>query len=196
MEASISDDRKCALLNKLHWMKYRDKCTKHDILSPVGYCHSVVRCFPAGWIFLCRMVKVSNTVTNLQHGISLTTEACLDILWWFYFLPGWPDMSLILSNRRILSVAYTNASGLHGWGAHWDGRWLQPCWSVPQTEMDITWKELFAILLAVYTWVCFWTCQKILFHCDNQSIVDIWDKGSTHVTHTMALVHYFLCQYS
>jgi len=29
--------------------------------------------------------------------------------------------------------------------------------------------------------------QKILFHCDNQTVVDIWDKASTYVTQTMAL---------
>jgi len=34
----------------------------------------------------------------------------------------------------------------------------------------------------------FWLRRKILFHCDNKSVVNIWDKGSTCATHTMALV--------
>ena len=54
--------------------------------------------------------------------------------------------------------------------------------------MDITWKELFAIVAAVHTWGSFWSRQKILFHCDNQAVVDIWSRGSTRAPHLMALV--------
>ena len=28
----------------------------------------------------------------------------------------------------------------------------------------------------------------MLFHCDNQAVVDIWKSGSTHASETMALV--------
>ena len=45
-----------------------------------------------------------------------------------------------------------------------------------------------AIVVAVHTWGSFWSCQKILFHCDNWAVVDIWDKGSTCAPHTMGLV--------
>ena len=54
--------------------------------------------------------------------------------------------------------------------------------------MDITWKELFAIVVAVHTWGSSRSRQKILFHCDNRAVVDIWDKGSTRAAHTMGLV--------
>ena len=30
--------------------------------------------------------------------------------------------------------------------------------------------------------------EKILFHCDNQALVDIWESGSTRAKETMALV--------
>ena len=55
--------------------------------------------------------------------------------------------------------------------------------------MDITWKELFAIVMAVHTWGVLWQRQKILIHCDNQAVVRIWESGSTHAKNTMALVH-------
>ena len=83
---------------------------------------------------------------------------------------------------------YTDASGLYGWGAYWEGRWLQSHWSPAQLEMDITWKEVFPIVLAVHTWGSLWSRHKILFHCDNQTVVDIWERGCTRATHTMALV--------
>ena len=54
--------------------------------------------------------------------------------------------------------------------------------------MDITLKELYSIMVAVHTWGPLWQCQKILFHCYNKAVVDIWDKGSTRAVQLMALV--------
>ena len=133
-----------------------------------------------------------DTVTRLHHHhISLTTEAYLDIQWWLEALPCRSGTSLILNTRWIPSSAlslYTDASGMHGWGAYWEGRWIQSHWSQPQSSMDITWKELFAIVLAVHTWGSPWSRKKIFFHCNNQAVVEIWDKGSTGAPHTMGLV--------
>ena len=65
---------------------------------------------------------------------------------------------------------------------------LQAHWSPAQLGLPILWKELFAIVNAVNSWGHLWTKKKILFHCDNHSVVDIWRKGSTRDTATMALV--------
>jgi len=127
------------------------------------------------------MINLSNTVVQLHCRISLTTEADLDIQWWLEFLPCWSGTSLILNTRWTPSLAlnlYTDASRMHGWGAYWDGMRIQSHWSLSSGNMDITWKELFAIVLAICHSVGF---QKILFHCDNQAVVEIWERGSTHV---------------
>jgi len=70
----------------------------------------------------------------------------------------------------------------------WKGRWIQSHWSPSQSNIDIIWKELFAIVAAVHTWGSLWSRQKKLFHCDIQAVVDIWDRGSTCCPHTMGLV--------
>ena len=43
--------------------------------------------------------------------------------------------------------------------------------------------------MAVHTWGSLWQRKRILFHCDNQAVVDIWESGSTRASETMALVH-------
>ena len=83
---------------------------------------------------------------------------------------------------------FTDVSGAQGWDAFWNGRWLQSHWSQQQSLMPIVWKELYAIVCAVHTWGHLWTKHKILFHCDNAAVVDIWRKGTTHNPKTMALV--------
>ena len=42
--------------------------------------------------------------------------------------------------------------------------------------------------MAVHTWGSLWQRKKILFHCDNIAVVDIWESGSTCASETMALV--------
>jgi len=53
-----------------------------SLIGKLSFCCKVV---PAGRIFLCRMINLSNTVTQLHYRNSLTTEACLDIQWWLNF---------------------------------------------------------------------------------------------------------------
>ena len=80
--------------------------------------------------------------------------------------------------------SYTDTSGLQGWDAHWDGRWLQSHWSPLQSNMDITWKELFAIVVAVHMGLCL-----ALAKFSSIVITTLWSTwGSTYAPHTMTLV--------
>ena len=153
MEASILSEKKYELLHELHWMTHKDSCTKKELLSLIGKLSFCCKVLPAGRIFLRRMIDLSTSVTRLNHHIPLTTKAQLYIQWWINFLPRWSGKCLILSNKWTPSPTlhlYTDASGLHGWGAYWSGRWLQSSWTPAQQHMDITWKELFAIVSAVH----------------------------------------------
>ena len=91
----------------------------------------------------------------MHHHIRLTADAHLDMRWWLDLLPQWSGKTLILENHWTPSTSmqlFTDASGTYGWGAYWNGKWLQGKWSEAQLHMDITWKELFAIVMAVHTW--------------------------------------------
>ena len=55
--------------------------------------------------------------------------------------------------------------------------WLQSEWSPKQTKQDIVWKELCTIVSTVNTCGHNWARRKIIFHCDNITVVDIWKKG-------------------
>ena len=98
---------------------------------------------------------------------------------------------MILESKWTLSSAmqlFTDASGSKGWGAL-SNHWLQSEWSPEQSAQDIVWKELYAIVSAMNTWGHLWSKRKILFHCDNNIVVDIWQKGLlTHCKEIMALI--------
>ena len=83
---------------------------------------------------------------------------------------------------------YTDASGTEGWGEYWSGKWIRDHWSPEQQEMSTAWKELYAITVAAHTWGTFWKHLKIVFNCDNLTVVTVWQKGTSKSPEIMALV--------
>ena len=191
MTAGISPEHKVDLLLSIQALRQKDKCTKHQLLSLVGKLSFACKVVPAGRIFLRRLIDLSCKVKRMHHHIRLCTDAHLDLDWWLAFLPHWNGTSNILESKWSTSPSmslFTDASGSLGWGADWSGHWIQSHWSPQQAKQDIVWKELFAIASAVNTWGHQWPRKKILVHCDNQAVVDIWKKGTTNCPQVMALV--------
>ena len=91
---------------------------------------------------------------------------------------------------------FTDVAGSHGFGACWNGQWLCESWleQHQQKSFSIAWKELYAIVIAADTWASKWTGKRLLFHCDNHAVVDIWRKKTTKDKHLMQLVRslYFI----
>ena len=174
-------------------MIQRRKCTKQQLISLIGKLLFACKVVPAGRIFLCKMIDLSCSVTRIHHHIRLilTKDAQLDMYWWVNFLPQWSGTSCILQTKWTTTISmnlYTDASGILGWGAYWSGRWLQAHWSLNNCKKDIVWKEIFAIAAAVNSGGHYWRQKKVLFHCDNQSVCDIWRRGSSRPPEVMALV--------
>lgn len=191
MTASISEERKQDLISSLQSLLHHKKCTKRQLLSLIGKLSFAGKVLPAGRIFLRRLIDTSCAVSHLHHHIRLTKEARLDMYWWLKFLPKWNGSHCILQTKWTPSPGmhlYTDASGSHGWGAYWHGRWIQAQWPIEHINNDIMWKELYAIAAAINTWGHHWERKKVLFHCDNQAVCDIWHKGSTKQPETMALI--------
>ena len=54
---------------------------------------------------------------------------------------------------------------------------------------SIQWKELYPTVLSCLLWGDQWSGKKLLFHCNNQAVVDIWASGSSQDPLTMHLVY-------
>ena len=188
MIAGISLERKQDLLSSIQFLRKKNKCTKHQLLSLVSKLSFACKVVPAGRIFLHCLINLSCTVSHMHHHLRLCSDAYLDLDWWLSFLPTWNGTSHILETSWSTSPSmylFTDASGILDWGAYWSGNWIQAQWSSDQMDRNITWKELFS---AVNTWSHQWPRNKALVHCDNQAVIDIWKKGTTKCPEVMALV--------
>ena len=83
---------------------------------------------------------------------------------------------------------YTDACGDIGFGAYWNGQWLQDHWPPQHSDKSIAWKELFAVVTATLAWGAQWSKKRILFHCNNMAVCDIWKRGSCRNKEIMQLV--------
>ena len=190
MQASITAKRKEELLVAIADILTKRTCTKQQLLSVIGKLAFTCKVVPPGRIFLRCLIDLSTTVGPIHHHVTLNSEARADLSWWKQFLPDWPGSSLLLESHWSLAPdmeLYTDASN-RGYGAFWAGKWLSTTWPPAQQGLSIAWRELYAIVVACSTWGKHWKRKRILFHCDNAAVVDVWRKGSCKCPKLMILV--------
>ena len=88
---------------------------------------------------------------------------------------------------------YTDASAIHGYGAFFNGAWFRGSW-LPhkqlnsETGISIAWQELYAIVMGATAWGNQWAGHRIIAHCDNLAVVNIWGRNSSKSPTIMTLV--------
>ena len=192
-ELSLPPGKLQEILSLLGTWRLRKRCKKRQLLSLIGKLAFAARVAPAGRFFLRRLIDLSCSVQHPHHHIYLNASSRADIEWWYSFLPSWNGKSIFLDLNWTSNVSldlFTDASGIHGYGAYFQGAWFRQDWLPHQLSRDIQWKELFAIVVAAATWGDHWHGKKIRFLCDNNSIVQSWEKGSCKNRQVMSLLRY------
>ena len=192
METSLPDDKLQALLTELQSWSSCNKCLKRELLSLIGKLNFACRIIPAGRIFLRRLIDLSTLARLPHHHVTMNREARRDITWWLQFLPTWNGRAIIPEPHWTKSPdleLFTDASGSLGFGIFYMGHWISKPWPPQLQDRSIQWKELYPIAIACLIWGQQWSGKKLLFHCDNQTVVDIWASGTSRDPLIMHLVH-------
>lgn len=191
MSLKLPEEKFAELVSLIAEWKTKKKCTKRDLLSLVGKLSFASKVIPSGRIFLRRLIILSTTVKQLSHRISLNSEARKDILWWAEYLPSWNGRYKILNPATTpchdLNI-FTDASGEIGYGIYNDGEWVSQKWPEAVKAKSIQWKELFPVYLCCLLWASSFRGKRLLFHCDNLAIVNIWSAQSSKCPEIMAIL--------
>ena len=200
MEIRLPEDKLQDLLSELDFWVNRKKCTKKELQSLIGKLSFASKVVPCSHLFIHRLIDLCKSIKCQHHHIFLNQEARQDILWWLEFLPRWNGRSFILQREWTLANdlnLFTDASGTIGFGIYYQGEWLAEPWPdhIIQSVYSIQWKEIFPIFVAATIWGHQWSTKKILFHSDNQTVVDVWQNGSVKCPYLAHLLHQilFLC---
>lgn len=84
-------------------------------------------------------------------------------------------------------------------GPFFQGKWLQLQWPTQWSTVHIMSKELLPIVLSCAVWGPLLARHKVLFQCDNSSVIAALHKGSakdTTVMHLLRCLWFFVAHYN
>ena len=189
-ETRLPDDKLVKLMETLSDWSSRHSATKKDLLSLIGSLSFAAKVVPPGRTFIRRLIDLSCTVSGLSDVITLDDEAKLDIHWWRSFVQEWNGRSFFHDLSWTKSPQFelfTDASDI-GYGGFYQGHWFFGEWENGLASEAIMVRELYPIALCCSLWGSEWSGRKLLFHCDNESVVVAWRKGTCRNRNAMALI--------
>ena len=175
MQMRLPQDKLLDARLKIDSVYRRKKVSLRQLQSLIGTLSFACKVIVPGRVFLRRVIDLTCGEHNQEHLIRLNVEARLDLSAWRIFLHSFNGVSMLLSNAWVSSDAvrlFSDASAL-GFAAIYGTRWCQgrfpPSWS----HTNIAVKELLPIVLAVQFWGPIMANSRMLFMCDNMSIVAV-----------------------
>ena len=195
LQARLPEEKLAALLQELdqfsHLHSSQHTCTKRQLLSLIGKLAFACKVIPAGRIFLRRLIDTAHSVDSLEMAIPLTDDTAKDVNWWLQFASQWNGIAFFLDPAWTPAhefQLFTDAAGNLGYGTYWNGQWFSQPWPSHLSSKSIEWKELYAIVIACETWGRYWSGKRLLFHCDNEAVVQVWQSGRSRCPDLMDLV--------
>ena len=168
----------------------RRSCRRRELESLVGTLHHACCVVKPGRTFLRRVIDLLRlpSATRGHHHIRLNREFRADLCWWNTFASHWNGVAIIPCLAEPAFSVTTDASGSWGCGG-WSGHsWFQLEWSREARNRSISFKELFAGLLAATVWGRRWRGHRVRWLCDNQPAVFAVNQRSCRDGQMMGLV--------
>ena len=182
MEARVPDDKLLRIRTQLAAWLGKQKATKREILSLVGLLQHTTKVVKSGRTSFSRMYSSAAKLRELHYYTKLTKGFRSDLHWWHVFVNSWNGISFLESiHSRTVADYYiaTVASGSWGCGGWFIEHWFQYAWPPDWSSINIMAKELVPIVLSCAVWSPLLSKRHTEFHCDNQSFVNVINKGSS-----------------
>ena len=191
MEARLPEDKLLRIRTQLAAWLGRKKATKREILSLVGLLQHATKVVKPGRTFISRMYSKAAKLKELHYYTNLTKDFQSDLHWWHIFVNSWNGISFFESIHPQTTADYhitTDALGSWGCGGCFNEHWLQYAWPTGWSSVSIMAKELVPIVFSSAVWGPLLSKRSIEFRCDNRSLVDAINKGSSKDNMVMHLL--------
>ena len=196
-EARLPHDKLERLQEELKGWTTKKSATLVQLQSLIGSLNFACKVVPPGRPFLQRIINLTIGLKKPFHHVRLNQEFYLDIEMWQYFLKSWNGKAFFLNNYWESSnelLLFTDASGSLGYGGLFGPQWFQGAWQPHQVlgceNVSIAWQELYAIVVACAIWGKQWVRKRVLFKCDNLSVVHIINGKKAKCPKIMHLIRY------
>jgi hypothetical protein len=148
-----------------------------------------------GRAFLRRLIGSTIPLKAPHHVTRVNKSIKGDLNMWLTFLDNYNGVSVFRDQVEITNGElefFTDAAASIGMGIYLKGKWAQAKWGdhfQAETEgNNITFLEYFPILVALHIFGEEVRNKKVLFHCDNAAVVEIFNQQTSKCPRVMDLV--------
>ena len=191
MVARLPEDKLDKVRSLLSAMVNKRKVTLRELQSLLGLLNFCCQVVDPGRCFLRRLTDLTKKVVKPHHRITLNKESRRDIAAWKLFADKFNGKNILSHQRWLTSESLhlsTDSAGSLGYGAVFHPHWFSGSWPPHWFHMDITFKELVPIVLALEIWGPVLHQKCIILHTDNAAVVHIINKTTCKVSVIMSLV--------
>lgn len=198
MQIRIPLDKITALIEQIQViLNHKRSMTLKELQSMVGSLNFMCRAVAPGRAFCRRLINATCGVTKPYFHIRITKGMRQDLETWLCFFRNFNGISMFQEKEWLLNsdaCLFTDSSAAvgNGFGAYFQGRWLCEAW--PEAWLasgrtnDIVLLEYFPILVSIYVWGEQLRNKKVLFRCDNKSVVQTINGQTSRSPEIMILV--------
>lgn len=197
MVVRLPDHKIQEIKSKLAIMLDRRKTRLKEMQSLIGSLSFACRAIRPGRPFCRRLIDSLSGAKKPHHFIKITNGMKEDMSMWLMFFNSYNGISVFQNTLWVRDSAlhlYTDAAGGsgRGFGAYFEDRWSVGKWPTHWHNMgitrDITFLELFPIVVAFFLWGQYLVNKRIFIQTDNQAVVSIINKQSAKSPRVMILV--------
>lgn len=178
-------------------LRHNRSTTLRELQSLLGSLNFMCRAIAPGRPFCRRLIDATCGVNSPHHHIRITQGMRLDLEMWLKFFRDFNGVSVFqdmrwFSNADVCLFTDSSAACDKGFGAYFQGHWTcavwPESWVLQGLTKDITLLEYFPILVSIVVWGDSLRNKKVLFRCDNQSVVQVVNRQTSKSPELMVLV--------
>ena len=196
---TIPIDKVISLREAIKTMLAKKKCTLKEIQSIIGSLNFACRAIAPGRAFLRRLIGSIKKVDKPHFYLRITPSMRGDLTMWLEFLDNHNGVSIFKDAQWYSKGDYelfTDSAASKGMAIYMNGKWAQARWGEnfknECKNNNITFLEYFPILVSIHIFEKTLANKKILFHCDNEAVVEIINSQSSKCPRVMDLVRPFV----
>ena len=190
MLTRIPEDKLAKYTTQIMEFRQASKCTLQEYQSVIGCLQWAAAVIAAGQPFIRRLIDQTIGVTKPHYFVRVTQEVKDDLEVWLTFFENFNGVTMFRPRKAETSATlslYTDASPL-GAGDVFQHKWFQLKYPLAWARLNITFRELFPILVVVYVFGKDFQNTTIIFHTDNQPIVHVLKNQTSKEKLVMVLV--------
>lgn len=194
MTAHLSADKVHLLCQLLEHFQLKRSARLRQWQSLIGHLSFATRVIHPGHPFIRKFINKIKGHTNPNHHIKNNSELHHDAAMWLVFLREFNGISIITplaANPCIRKQFFSDASGW-GYAAMFGSKWFQAAWPSAWVNVHINVKEFVPIVIALQVWGQQWSNSRLQFFCDNQAVVEVFNRSSSKDPLMLALLRYLM----